>query len=126
MRPSERRRKFRPAEERMNESLKQWRLIEERVERPSKYLGDQHGLGDLEPLQIQTWGDGREDVRVSFIVPIHNQVARIVSNLESVVASAETPHEFILILDSCTDGSDEAVLSWARKSGSEATVGVTV
>jgi len=49
---------------------------------------------------------------VAFIMPIHNQGTSILNNLRSARAHASLSHEFILVVDGCTDATRAAVDEW--------------
>ncbi len=63
---------------------------------------------------------------VSFVVPVHNQQARIRVNLQSIVDSATLAHELVIIVDAPTDDTLAAVTTWADELQSTRTIGVTI
>lgn len=51
----------------------------------------------------------------SVVIPCHNEASHIGKLLRAAEhAFADVPHEFIVVADGCTDGSEEAVLGVAR------------
>lgn len=65
-------------------------------------------------LCIEKYGfEGDAIPLVSFVIPVHNQGTRIVRNLESIVRTSALSHEFVIVLDGCSDESESDVRSWA-------------
>ncbi len=53
---------------------------------------------------------------VSIIIPAHNEEESIVSTIEGVLASVRVPYELIVVLDHCTDRTEERVRSLMEQS----------
>jgi glycosyltransferase involved in cell wall biosynthesis len=49
----------------------------------------------------------------SIVMPIYNQSEIIVGNLESILDHTKGTYEIILIIDACSDASEDKVLLWA-------------
>ncbi|MEQ4518739.1 glycosyltransferase family A protein [Pseudarthrobacter sp. B907] len=49
---------------------------------------------------------------VTYIIPVHNQAAIIKNNLQSILKCSSMLHEFIIIDDASTDGSDKQIAAW--------------
>jgi glycosyltransferase involved in cell wall biosynthesis len=50
---------------------------------------------------------------ISVVMPIHNQEKIIIKNIQAILThTTEVPYEMILILDSCSDRSQDVLLSW--------------
>ena len=54
---------------------------------------------------------------VSFVVPIHDQGHIIYENLMALTSCAAEPHEVVLVLDGCTDGTHAEVRRWVERLG---------
>lgn len=44
--------------------------------------------------------------KVTFVVPVHNQVSIICEVIKRIAAKAELPHDLVIITDNCRDGSN--------------------
>lgn len=64
-------------------------------------------------LEVQRF-PGQDAPQVAFVVPVHDQAERISTVLDSILATSVLPHELVVVLDDCTDGSEEIVTAWAR------------
>jgi glycosyltransferase involved in cell wall biosynthesis len=53
-----------------------------------------------------------KEVEFSIVMPIYNQSKIIVRNLESIVTHTGGSYEIILIIDACSDNTEEQVLGW--------------
>ena len=50
---------------------------------------------------------------ISVVIPIHNQEKIILKNLQAILTkTTDIPYEMILILDSCSDNSQNVLLEW--------------
>jgi len=63
-------------------------------------------------IALFTYADNLPEYSV--IIPIHNQALIIERNLKSVLKHTILPYELILILDTCTDASEELIMNLCK------------
>ncbi len=74
--------------------------------------------GAFDPnVRVDVWRARKRDdiASVAFVIPVHNQRSSIRSCLDSIRECATLSHEIVVIVDGCTDGTDEVVRDWAQE-----------
>lgn len=77
------------------------------------FVRDTGAFGGDTALEVRRF-PGRSIPQVAFVVPVHDQAERISTVLDSILETSVLPHELVVVLDDCTDGSEEIVTAWAR------------
>ncbi|GAA4311044.1 Glycosyltransferase 2-like [Klenkia terrae] len=80
-------------------------------------------LGFMNPdtsIRTERFGSPDSDIRVSVVMPVHNQGPIIGKVLEHLQLSMTLDYELILILDDCTDRTRQEVDGWLDKALSQA------
>lgn len=75
--------------------------------------------GAFDPSQgvsVQRFELGVTTPRVSFVIPVYNQQTRIGQCLDSIRSCATLPHDIVILLDGCTDGSESVVNAWITEA----------
>lgn len=73
-------------------------------------------LNDAIPPKCIFYISSDTEPEFSIVMPIYNQSQIIVRNLESIIRHTKGTYELILIIDACSDDSEEKVMEWSSKS----------
>jgi glycosyltransferase involved in cell wall biosynthesis len=83
-----------------------------------KMVSNPTPLKDAVPPRCIFLKETAESPEYSIVMPIYNQEAIIQTNLSAIVNHTEGIYEMILILDSCSDNTERAVMEWVGQQTS--------
>lgn len=99
-------------------------LVQDGTDRRDERLIEEHELreftsqcGAFDPhtqVQIERYGSS-ERTDSAIILPVHNQASIIHRVLSEIAAHSNLDHEFVIVVDGCSDGTLDAVHNWVAE-----------
>lgn len=85
-------------------------------------LVEQTGAFDPhQAVHVQTHvAEGASAAEIAIVMPVFNQASTIAAVLDALRACLTLPHEICLVLDGCSDGTEQVVKAWAAAAAAAA------